>query len=79
MSNYLKAVEFFSGGIGEVAELAEVHRNNVRRAINEDFKSPKIEKAAEDFVIEKVREVLTLISDDDLNGKILNKAAKVAA
>jgi len=79
MSNYLKAVEFFAGGIGEVADLANVHRNNVRRAVNGDFSSPRIEKAAEEFVIEKVKEVLTLISDDDLNGKILNKAAKVAA
>ena len=67
MSIYLKAVEIFSGGIQAVADKAGVHRNNVRRAINGDFESPRTEAAAKEFVAEKLQELKPLIEIENQN------------
>lgn len=75
MKNLSDAVRNFKKGVEDVAELAEVNPTNVRRALNGEFKSPRIKKGALIFLKSKLKDLQTIIAKEDGNCEPESKAA----
>lgn len=67
MRNYYVAVSKIEGGLGKVAVLAKIHKENVKRNLRGETKDPsKVLKACEEMLRNEVKEIQELLPDVNL-------------